>query len=90
VYLTSLIPANFGLRGVEVFPLDETAWPRCAHGRRSPLCHSATADVHGAGIVVGHSYSILAWSAEPETSWVLPCSLERIESQEDAVSEPAR
>ena len=28
VYLTSLIPANFGLRGVEVFPLDETAWPR--------------------------------------------------------------
>ncbi len=92
VYLTSLIPANFGLRGVEVFPLDETAWPRpdapTIEDRR--YVHSATADVHGAGIVVGHSYSILAWSAEPETSWVLPCSLERIESQEDAVLVGAR
>lgn len=46
--------------------------------------HSATPDIDS--IVVGHSYSILAWNAEPETSWVLPVSIERVASSSDAIT----
>ena len=46
--------------------------------------HSATPDIDS--IVVGHSYSILAWNAEPETSWVLPVSIKRVASSSDAIT----
>lgn len=87
-YLTSLVPNDRRQRRVEVFPLDETAWPRpdAPTVEDRGYVHSATPDIDGAGIVVGHSYSILAWSAEPETSWVLPVSIERVASSSDAIA----
>jgi hypothetical protein len=63
-----------------VFALDETAWPRpeakTLEGRG--FVHSATPSVDGAGIVVGHSYSMLAWVEESRSSWALPVSSRRV------------
>ena len=87
-YLTSVVANDPRQRRVEVFPLDETAWPRpdAPTVEDRGYVHSATPDIDGAGIVGGHSYSILAWSAEPETSWVLPVSIERVASSSDAIA----
>ena len=86
-YLTKMVPQDFAHRGIEVFALDETPWPR----RDAPTLpdrryvHSAKLEIGGTGVVVGHSYSLLAWSAEASTSWVLPLSCERISSDTDAI-----
>ena len=86
-YLTGLVPEDFLHRGIEVFALDETPWPRpdapTLADRR--YVHRAKVELGGTGIVVGHSYSMLAWSAERSTSWVLPVSCERIDSDTDAI-----
>ena len=87
-YLTKRVPQDFAQRGVEVFALDETPWPRpdapTLADRR--YVYSDRLEIGGTGVVVGHSYSMLAWSAEPATSWVLPISCERIPSHTDAIA----
>ncbi len=37
-------------------------------------------------MTVGIPYSLLAWVAEPQSSWALPIDVERIESAQDALS----
>lgn len=73
---------------VMVFALDESAWPR-ADAVTLPdrgFVHSATAAVDGASIVIGHSYSVLAYVAEAKSSWTLPVSIRRVDSTRDAVT----
>lgn len=73
---------------VMVFALDESAWPRpdAPTLEDRGFVHSATPAVDGAGIVVGHSYSVLAYCAEPQTSWTLPISTRRVPTTSDAIA----
>jgi hypothetical protein len=48
--------------------------------------HSATHEVGSKGIVVGHEYSILAWTERPHTSWSLPVHVKRVSSDTDALT----
>lgn len=72
---------------VRVHVLDESAWPhpdaRTLEDRA--FVHSASPTIDGAGIVIGHSYSVLAYCAEPGTSWTLPLSSRRVPTTSDAI-----
>jgi hypothetical protein len=82
-----LIARQIPSKLVMIFPLDESAWPRpdAATLADRGFVHSATPQVDGAGIVIGHSYSVLAYCAEPQSSWTLPVSIRRVPSTSDAV-----
>jgi len=82
-YLTGLVPQA----PVTLFVLDESAWPRpdARTLEDRGYVHTATKAIDSAGIVVGHSYSALAFVAEPGTSWALPVSMERVCTDSDAV-----
>jgi hypothetical protein len=83
-YLGQQVPSQ----GAQLFALDGTAWPR----PQAPTLpdrqyvHTATSAVDGGSIVVGHPYSMLAWVAQPRTSWALPVDIERIASCRNAVA----
>lgn len=71
----------------QVFALDGTAWP---HGAAKTLedrqyVYSPTPAVDGGSIVVGHSYSVLAWVAEPGSSWAPAVSVQRVRSDQTDV-----
>lgn len=82
-YLAQQVPAE----GLVILPLDATAWPhpqaRTLEDRQ--YVYSPTRAAHKQSIVVGHPYSILAWSAVPGSSWALPLSIERVPSSETDV-----
>jgi len=48
--------------------------------------YAPTHAVAGKPVTVGIPYSLLAWVAEPQSSWALPIDVERIESAQDALS----
>jgi hypothetical protein len=82
-YLVQQVPR----RGLVILPLDATAWP---HSQARVLAerqyvYSPTGATAGHSIVAGHPYSILAWCAEPGSSWALPLSIARILSNETDV-----
>jgi hypothetical protein len=73
--------------GVQVYPLDGTAWSHC-EARTMPdrqYVYSPTASVIGKPVVVGHPYSVLAWAPERESSWAPALSIQRVTSQQTAV-----
>lgn len=74
-------------RGTAVFALDGSAWPRPQAPSLADrqYVYSPTQAVNGGSIVVGQPYSVLAWVAQPRSSWALPVDVERIASQTDAV-----
>jgi len=82
-YLIQQIPSD----GVQVFPLDGTAWPQTAARVMADrqYVYSPTIAIDGGSIVIGHPYSVLAWTAERDTSWALPVSIKRITSCQTAV-----
>lgn len=86
--LQEIIARHIPHQIVSVFPLDESAWPRSDARTLEDraFVHSATPAVDGNGIVVGHSYSVLAYVAEPGRSWTLPVSSRRVPTTSDAVS----
>ena len=67
--------------------LDESAWPRpdARTLKDRAFIHRATVAIDGAGIVVGHSSSVLAYCALPGTSWTLPLSCRRVPTTSGAV-----
>lgn len=90
--LSSLLFGQLPTRLVRVYALDESAWPRpdAPTLEDRGFVHSATPTIDGAGIVVGHSYSTLAYCAEPDTSWTLPLSSRRVPTTSDAIEIGAR
>lgn len=82
-HLCSQVPSQ----GVQVFSLDSTVWPRPQAPTLSDrqYLYSPTKAIDGDSIVVGHPYSILAWVAQPRSSWALPMDVERISSSRDAI-----
>lgn len=88
--ITEQIPTRL----VRVFPLDESAWPRVDAATLADrgFVHSATPAVDGQGIVIGHSYSVLAYCADDvgdrngQGSWTLPVSSRRVPTGSDAVT----
>ena len=82
-YLLQQVPT----RGVVIFALDGSDWPhpgaRVLEDRQ--YVHSASAAVDGGHIVIGHPYSILAWSPEIHSSWAPAVSARRIPSDQTAV-----
>lgn len=87
-WLKGFLGQQVPTRGVQVFALDGTAWPR----PKAPTLadrqyvYSPTKAIDGGSIVVGHSYSLLAWVAQPQSSWALPLDIQPITRAEDAVS----
>jgi DDE superfamily endonuclease len=81
-YLVQQLPQQ----GPLVLAGDATTWPR----PRSPTlpdrqyCHSPTPAIGRESIVVGQPYALVAWVAEPGSSWALPLDLERIPSDQTA------
>jgi hypothetical protein len=71
---------------VLVAALDETAWPHpTAHTLEDlQYVHSPSGALNGRPVVVGHSYSILAWVPTPGQSWAMPLALERVASPSSA------
>ena len=82
-YFAQHIPTT----GVQVYPLDGTAWahPEAKAMSDRQYVYSPTIAVDGGSIVVGHPYSVLAWAPERNSSWTPPVSVQRIESQQTAV-----
>ena len=68
--------------GAVVMGLDSSLWPR-GHAPTVADCqyiyHPSKA--RGGQAAVGQPYSLLAWVAQPHTSWVLPVDVARIRSQ---------
>ena len=83
-----LIMRQIPSRLVMVFPLDESAVARPdAHTLEDRgFVHTATPATGGASIVIGHTYSMLAYCAEPEGSWTLPVSTKRVPTTSDAAT----
>ena len=73
---------------VLVFALDGTTWPRpdASTLPDRQYVYQPSAAVDGGAVVVGHAYSILAYIAEPRSSWALPIDVERIASSATAIS----
>lgn len=71
----------------QLFSLDSTAWPHPAAKTLADrqYVHSPTAAIDGGSIVIGHPYSVLAWTSERGSSWALPLSVRRVASQKTEV-----
>lgn len=84
-YLIQQLPTT---PGIQVCALDGTAWPRpsAATLPDRQYVYSPTKAVNGGSVVVGSPYSLLAWVAEPHSSWALPLDVERIASHQDALT----
>jgi hypothetical protein len=72
-----------------VFALDGTTWPRpdASTLPDRQYVYQPSAAVDGGAVVVGHAYSILAYIAEPRSSWALPVDVERIASTATAITD---
>lgn len=82
-YVVQLVPKD----GFLTFSLDVTVWPH-VDARTMPdrqYVHSGSDTGIGAPVIVGHPYSILAWTQERNTSWAPPLSIERVVSQKTDV-----
>jgi DDE superfamily endonuclease len=81
-YLARQIPSQ----GIQVFPIDGSAWPR----PRSKVLddrqyvYQASSAVNGGTVTIGYPYSLLEWCAEPHTSWSLPVDVRRVPSTQTA------
>ena len=73
---------------VSIFPIDESAWPRpeASTVEDRGFVHGAPQGIDHSGIVIGHSYSVLAYVAEGQSSWALPLSCERVPTDSDAIT----
>ena len=73
-------------KGICVFPIDGTPWPR----PRSRVLddrqyvYQASSDVNGGTVTVGYPYSLLEWCVEPHSSWCLPIDPRRVVSTQTA------
>ena len=87
-WLTSYLAQQVPHEGISHFSLDGTGWPRsraCTMEDRQYL-YLPTQAVNGGSICVGYPYSLLDWVPEPQSSWSLSVSVDRISSNESAQS----
>ena len=86
-WLESYFMQQIARDGMQVFPLDGTAWPHPAAKALADrqYVYSPTAVVNGRSVVVGHPYSVLAWAAELGSSWAPALSVRRVASQQTEV-----
>jgi len=84
--LRQLLVSQLPQKGICVFPLDGSSWPRPRSRVLADLqnVYQASSDVDGGNITVGYPYSLLEWCAEPQTSWSLPLDVRRIASEQTA------
>ena len=84
--LRRLLIAQLPASGVQVLPLDGAPWPHPQAGllAERQYVHQATQAANGGSVIAGHAYSLLAWTAEPRSSWALPLDCERIRPHETA------
>ena len=81
-YLAQQVPS----RGICIFALDGSPWPR---PRAKTLedrqyVFQASSDVNGGTVAIGYPYSSLDWVVEPHTSWALPVDERRVASSQTA------
>jgi len=84
--LRTLLIGQLPRRGIGLFPLDGSSWPR-PRGRvleDLQYVYQASSDGNGGTVTVGYPYSLLEWCAEPHSSWSLPIEARRIPSHKTA------
>ena len=85
-WLQTYLARQVSQKGVCVFPLDGSSWPR----PRSRVLddrqyvYQASSDVNGGNITSGYPYSQLEWCVEPHSSWSLPIDVRRVPSTQTA------
>jgi len=84
--LYQLLVRQLPQKGICVFPLDSSSWPRPRSRVLKDLqyVYQPSSDVDGGHITVGYPYSLLEWCAEAHTSWSLPLDVRRIASEQTA------
>ncbi len=84
--LRDLLVRQLPQKGICVFPLDGSSWPRPRSRVLKDLqdVYQASSDVDGGHITVGYPSSLLEWGAEAQTSWSLPRDVRRISSDQTA------
>ncbi len=84
--LRDLLVRQLPQKGICVFPLDSSSWPRPRSRVLKDLqyVYQASSDVDGGNITIGYPYSLLEWCAEAHTSWSLPLDVRRISSEQTA------
>ncbi len=84
VWLRKFLAQHVPDRGICVFALDGSPWPR---PRAKTLddrqyVFQASSDVNGGTIAIGYPYSSLEWVVEAHTSWALPVDERRVPSSQ--------
>jgi hypothetical protein len=85
-WLRTFLAQQVPHKGICIFPLDGSPWPR----PRSRVLddrqyvYQASSDVNGGTVTVGYPYSLLEWCAEPHSSWSLPVDVRRVPSTQTA------
>ena len=73
-------------KGMCIFPLDGSPWPR--PGSRvlddRQYVYQASSDVNRGRVTIGYPYSLLEWCVEPHSSWSLPVDVRRVPSGQTA------
>lgn len=84
-WLEEYFMAQIPQQGMQVFSLDDTAWPHTAARTLADrqYIRGCTQAIDGS-IVIGHPYSMLAWVPEAHSSWAPPISVRRVPSDRTA------
>ena len=85
-WLRTFLARQVPQKGICIFPLDGSPWPR----PRSRVLDDrqyvfqASSAVNGGTVTVGYPYSLLEWCVEPHSSWCLPIDARRVTSTQTA------
>jgi hypothetical protein len=87
-WLTSYLVQQVPQAGSCHYALDGTGWPRSRARTMDDrqYLYLPTQTVNGCSICVGYPYSLLDWVPEPQSSWSLSVSVQRIPSHKSAQS----
>jgi hypothetical protein len=84
--MRQLLVCQLPQKGICLFPLDGSSWPRPRSRvlKDRQYVYQASRDVDGGNIARGYPYSLLEWGAQAHTSWSLPLDVQRIASEQTA------
>jgi hypothetical protein len=85
-WLRTFLARQVPRRGICIFPLDGSPWPRPRSRvlEDRQYVYQASSDVNGGTVTVGYPYSLLEWCVEPHSSWCLPIDPRRVSSTQTA------
>lgn len=81
-WLRTFLARQVPRRGICIFPLDGSPWPRPRSRVLADRQYvfQASSAVNGGTVTIGYPYSLLEWCVEPHSSWRLPIDPRRVTS----------